>query len=273
MMPTLNILLALHEEEIRTLASQQLTRAGHRVVAVADGREAIKAAQQVRFDVVLLDEQMSITSGIDAARAFRQLASDSNPVPLLVAVTENATKQDRDRLRAAGFAEVLSKPFRVEALNEILPGLPARMMDVTAPDAPDGRDENPIEVLSRRVNGDQNLMRKLIASFLRDLPSRMSSLKLALQRGDAVEVGALAHALKGSVSIFGASQALTRSEELQNLGRKGDLEPAHRLLKSLQDDIAQLERKLRGYAQPAKVARRTKARKRARPRGTQRKRK
>jgi len=212
-MPTLTILLALDEEEIRTLASHQLMRAGHRVVGVGDGREAIKAAQQVRFDVVLLDEQMPVAGVIETARAFRQLSSDSNPVPLLVAVTSNASDQDRERLRAAGFDEVLTKPFRMEALSEILSRLSARTTDVSAPDAADGRDENPVEVLSRHVNGDKNLMQKLIASFLRDLPPRMISLKLALKRGDAAEVGSLAHALKGSVSIFGASQARARSEE------------------------------------------------------------
>ncbi len=272
-MPTLNILLALDQEEIRALASHQLTRAGHRVVGVADGREAIKAAQQVRFDVVLLDEHMPVISGADAARSFREQASESNPAPLLVALAGNASAQDRERLRTAGFDEVVGKPFCVEALNEILTGLPARATDVYAWDAPDGRDENPIEVLSRRVNGDGKLMRKLIASFLRDLTPRMKSLKHALKRGDAAEVGALAHALKGSVSIFGASQARARSEELQNLGRKGHLHPAHRLLRFLKDDIAQLERKLRGYARPAKSARHVKAKKRTRPRSTQRKRK
>ncbi|HXX44850.1 MAG TPA: response regulator [Candidatus Acidoferrales bacterium] len=272
-MPILNILLALDQEEIRTLASQQLTRAGHRVVAVADGREAIKAAQQVRFDVVLLDEDMPIMGGVDAARALGRLASDSNPVPLLVAVTGSATDQDCARLRAAGFDEVLSKPLRLEVLDKVLSRLPAHGTGATITEVPDGHDENPIKALSHRVNGDENLMRKLVASFLHDLPPRMSSLKLALKRGDAAEVGALAHALKGSVSIFGASEARARSEELQNLGRKGDLEPAHRLLKFLQDDIAQLERKLRRYTQPAKASRRARVSRRARPRGTQRKRK
>lgn len=268
----LSILLADDQEDLRTLTSHQLTRAGHRVVAVADGRDAIKAVQQVRFDVVLLDEQMPIVSGVDAARALRQQGSQSNPVPLLVAVTGNATDPDRERLRAAGFDAVLAKPFRLEALNEILAGLPALTPDeILKHDSAD--QDDPIAVLTGRVNSDEKLMRKLIASFLRDLPSRMNSLKQAIKRGDAAEVASLAHALKGSVSIFGASQASGKAEELQNLGRKGDLHLAHRLFEFLKDDVAKLERKLRGYAEPAKAARFVKASRRTRPRGAQRKRK
>ncbi len=271
--PSFNILLADDQEDIRALTSHQLTRAGHRVVAVADGREAISAAQQLRFDVVLLDEQMPVMSGVEAARAFRKQASASNPVPLLVALTGNTAAEDRARLRAAGFDVVLGKPFRLEALAEILSGLPAGATEAALLDGADDGEESPIEVLSRRVNGDKNLVRKLIASFLRDLPSRMNSMKRALIGGDAAKVGALAHALKGSVSIFGASQARARSEELQNLGRSGDLQPARTVFEFLKDDVAKLGQKLRRYTRPRKIARRAKASGRRRSRGRQRKRK
>jgi len=62
-------------------------------------------------------------------------------------------------------------------------------------------------------------------------------------------------------------QARARAEELQNFGRKGDLRPAHALFEFLKDDIAELERKLRGYARPTRPVRRF------RPRGARRKRK
>jgi CheY-like chemotaxis protein len=266
-LPTLNILIADDQEEIRTLTSHQLTRAGHRVVAVANGMEAVKAAQQVRFDVALLDEEMPVMGGVEAARGIRQQASESVPSPLLVAVTANATAQDRERLLAVGFDHVVGKPFRLEALDSIFAGVPANASETIHPHGSVAADEDPIDVLSRRVNGDRNLMRKLTASFLRDLPSRMNSLRRALKRGDAGEVGALAHALKGTVAIFGASQARARSEELQNLGRSGDLQPAHSVFESLQADVAQLERKLRGYAKPAKVVQRAKGRSRPQPSG------
>jgi len=166
---------------------------------------------------------------------------------------------------------VVGKPFRLEALDSILAGVPTAASEAIHPHGSEATDEDPIDVLSRRVNGDRNLMRKLTASFLRDLPSRMISLRRALKRGDAGEVGALAHALKGTVATFGASQARARSEELQNLGRSGDLQPAHSVFESLQADVAQLERKLRGYAKSAKAAQRAKGRSRPQPSDRRRK--
>jgi len=255
-MPTLNILLADAQEEVRALVSGQLTQAGHRVVAVANGREAVTAAQQVRFDVALLDEEMRVMDGIETARPFRKRRVDASRPRLLVAVTSNTTAQDRERLLAAGFDEVIGKPFRLETLEAILDRL-SRESSVARPEV-ETFEENPIDVLARRVNNDEKLMRKLITSFLRDLPSRMNSLASALKRGDTERVGSLAHALKGSVSIFGCSAARGRAEELQNLGRNGDLSAARGVLESLKDEVAKLERKLRRYAPPARPAPRAK---------------
>jgi len=259
-MPTLNILLADEQDEVRALTARQLAQAGHRVVAVANGKEAITAAQQIRFDVALLDEGMSAMDGIETARHFRQGKAEASRPRLLLAIAANTTA--RERFLAAGFDEVIGKPFRLEALEVILDRL-ARESSV-APSELETSEENPIDVLARRVNSDEKLMQRLVESFLRDLPSRMNSLGSALKSGDAEQVGSLAHALKGAVSIFGASAARGSAEELQNLGRNGDLSTAHGVFGSLKDEVAKLERKLRRYAQPPRPTSRARHGKRRR---------
>ena len=249
-MPTLNILLADEQEEVRALTARQLAQAGHRVVAVANGKEAVTAAQQIRFDVALLDEGMSATDGIETARHFRRGKAEASRPRLLLAITANTSVQERERLLAAGFDEVIGKPFGLEALEAIVDRL-SRESSI-APSEVETPEEDPIDVLARRVNSDEKLMRKLIASFLRDLPSRMNSLASALKRGSAEQVGSLAHALKGAVSIFGASAARGSAEELQNLGRNGDLSAGRDVFESLKGEVAKLEGKLRRYAQPAR---------------------
>jgi CheY-like chemotaxis protein len=259
---TLSILFADDQEEIRTLTTHQLVRSGHKVRAVASGKEALKAVQRGRFDVVLLDEEMPGMSGVEVARAVREQASGSRQPPLLVAVTANSTAQDRERLLAAGFDEVVGKPFRLEAFNVILDGLAAHACALRSSREVEVPEEDPVEALSQRVSGDKKLMKKLIHRFLCDLPSRMNSLRRAVRRGDAHGLATHAHALKGTVSIFGAAQARARSQELQDLGRNGELGPAQRVYELLKEDITKLEEKLKGYTQPTKAARRARGGKR-----------
>ena len=262
----LSILFADDQEEIRALTTHQLARFGHKVLAVASGKEAIKAVQRGGFDVVLLDEEMPAMSGVEVAQEIRERASGLSRPPLLVAVTANTAAQDRERLLAAGFDEVMGKPFRLEAFDAILDGLTANASALTIPREVEGPDEDPVEVLSHRVNGDKKLMRKMIHIFLCDLPSRMNSLRRALRRGDAHELATQAHALKGTVSIFGAPQARARSQQLQDLGRSGDVQPARRVYELLEQDIAKLEEKLKGYMPLAKAAGRSGRGKRPRTR-------
>jgi len=133
-------------------------------------------------------------------------------------------------------------------------------------------DTDPILVLSQRVNGDKQLMKQMINTFLHDLPGRLASLRKAVQRKDAPELATQAHALKGTLSIFGAPQAHARAQELQDLGRSGDLRRAGQVHDLLKEEIANLEENLRGYAQQASGAPRSKGAKPQRPAGNRHKR-
>jgi HPt (histidine-containing phosphotransfer) domain-containing protein len=99
-----------------------------------------------------------------------------------------------------------------------------------------------------RIGGDAQLLRRMIRTFLRDTPKRVNAIAAALRRNNAEELASLAHALKGSVSLFGAEPARKLAQDLQELGRAGDLSAAPTLLNSLLEEIANLLENLRGYA-------------------------
>lgn len=68
---SLNILVADDAPEIRQLVSIALRRHGHCVVGCANGLEAIAAAREGAFDVIVLDHHMPILDGVSAARTLR----------------------------------------------------------------------------------------------------------------------------------------------------------------------------------------------------------
>jgi signal transduction histidine kinase/HPt (histidine-containing phosphotransfer) domain-containing protein/ActR/RegA family two-component response regulator len=244
----LSILLADDQEDIRTLTTHQLHRSGHEVLAVADGQAALESARAKYFDVILLDEEMPGLNGVQVVNAIRELQKGEDRRSILVALTGNNTPEDKDRLLAAGFDSVLGKPFRMESLNAFLRD-PATAVDSGDTYQRRGDSLNAgLDTVLQRVGGDEKLLRQMIRTFLRETPARLAVIQKALVRKNGADLSASAHALKGSVSIFGALRAAQHTQSLQDLGRMGDFQEANRVFGFLQEEIAELQQNLRGYA-------------------------
>lgn len=243
----MRILLADDQKEIRLLTTHQLERSGHHVVAVANGQEVLDALRREPFDVILLDEDMPVMSGLQALRAIRNLEKELGP-KLLIAITGYNTEPDRQRLLQAGFDSVLGKPFRMETLDALLLQSPQGPRPEETVKEATGSEQTPIENLLDRLGGDEKLARKMIATFLRDTPPRMAAIQKALKKKDSEALVSLAHALKGSVSIFGAVAARDLAQKLQESGRAREFRELAQFYEHLKEEIAELEANLRGYA-------------------------
>ncbi len=108
---------------------------GHSADVVENGAEALRAIRERPYSLVLMDVQMPVMDGLEAARRIRtaQALGESgfHPGLRVVAMTANAMSEDRDACLAAGMDDFLAKPVRPESLREILsrylpPGHPAK---------------------------------------------------------------------------------------------------------------------------------------------------
>ena len=93
-----------------------LKQAGYRVDSVADGVEAVQAAQRHPYDLILMDVQLPIMNGIEATRRIRALDNPNASCPIL-AVTANAMRGDREEYMAAGMDDYIAKPIDLEELR------------------------------------------------------------------------------------------------------------------------------------------------------------
>jgi CheY-like chemotaxis protein len=98
------------------LAQIMLERAGHRVVAAADGAAAVAAVAAADFDLVLMDVQMPVMDGFEATRRIRGLADRRKAAVPIVAVTANALQGDIQRCLGTGMDGYVGKPFDRAAL-------------------------------------------------------------------------------------------------------------------------------------------------------------
>ena len=95
---------------------------GCRVDVVADGRQALAALAARQYDLVLMDCQMPEMDGYEATRAIRaeEAAAFSGARACIIALTAHAMEGDRALCLAAGMDDYLTKPFKLEALQEML---------------------------------------------------------------------------------------------------------------------------------------------------------
>lgn len=119
--PSLRILVAEDNEVNQRLILRLLQKRGHVVSLVENGRQAVSSFQQAEFDLVLMDFQMPVLSGLEAAaeiRAFEQ-AQQRKKTPI-VALTANAMEGDNEKGRQAGMDDYLSKPIDIQKLDTLL---------------------------------------------------------------------------------------------------------------------------------------------------------
>ncbi|WP_264213315.1 hybrid sensor histidine kinase/response regulator [Leisingera thetidis] len=112
------LLIAEDNDINRELLATMLRQEGHHVTAVPGGAEAVQAAGEERFDLILMDISMPQVDGIEALRRIRagQLAEGTD----IVALTAHAAAEDHARILQAGFAEVLTKPVNKAELADVI---------------------------------------------------------------------------------------------------------------------------------------------------------
>jgi two-component system, sensor histidine kinase and response regulator len=108
------------------LAVRLLEKRGHYVVVAGNGREALKALEKTRFDLVFMDVQMPEVDGLEATAVIREREKGSGMHQPIIALTAHAMKGDREKCLAGGMDGYLTKPIRPQELDAILEGYLSR---------------------------------------------------------------------------------------------------------------------------------------------------
>jgi signal transduction histidine kinase/DNA-binding response OmpR family regulator/putative methionine-R-sulfoxide reductase with GAF domain len=230
----LRILVAEDNVVNQRLAVRLVERQGHLAVVVGTGREALETLERERFDLVLMDVQMPDMDGLAATAAVREREirasrgdwvapagssfAAGRRIPI-VAVTAHAMKGDEERCLAAGMDGFVTKPIRpAELASTVERLLPREILPFTKP----ASVPVDLEAARRLAAGDEALRAEVAAMFVESSRRHQAELRDAVQATDCAAIEAIAHALKGSAAVVGATALQAVAAQLEALSRDGD---------------------------------------------------
>jgi PAS domain S-box-containing protein len=241
--------LLVDDSEINLMvASRLLELEGAQVTTAGNGADAVEiAAGRPDLQLVLMDIQMPVMDGLEAAQ--RILLRTGDGAPRLVALTAGNTVSERQRARESGFVEILSKPIDpeqlVQAIRRLLAIVPADAAGTMA--VPADRHWPDIEGIDaagarRRFGGDSAMFGKMLERLFA-LCDQAAALGAQLPR-DTRALADLMHQIKGSAATLAASALAESAARIETACRQGDDE----LVAPALDDFGRLARRLRRAA-------------------------
>ena len=225
------VLLAEDIEINQRVAVELLGGVGVTVDVASNGQEAVRKvlSASVPYDAVLLDLQMPVMDGYQAARAIRA-ESRFGDLPL-IAITADALAGVRDQCVAAGMNDYLTKPFEPATLFRALARWIRRSPDLElaeqgGPAAGEARLPG-LDVSGgiSRVAGNRTLYASLAGSFALGYADAAGRIERALREGDTSGALQLIHQVKGVAANLGAHEVARTAEELEATARGRALGP------------------------------------------------
>ena len=242
-LPRLRVLLADDNALNRFLAKTLLNQHGHSVTTVENGAQALEAAKEYCFDLVLMDVQMPIMDGITATRVIRDPNSGAlNPDVPIVAITAHALKGDRERFLRAGMNDYIGKPVNMESfyatISRVMQGRPAPEAEPAPGESePAGKSAFDRSTALDMLGGRADLMQRMDKIFLRDAPGEMEELKQHLRDDNWDEAKRLAHSIKGSARTVGAVRVGAQAEQMEFFCKQKDRASIDNKLKTLELEL------------------------------------
>ena len=113
----------------QSFIAQVLQNAGFQVECAQDGSSALSMVRKGGFDLVLMDIQLPIMSGLEATRIIRSRAIEGcDPDIPIIAITAYALRGDRERFIEDGFTDYISKPIDIDTLFKTMASALSRDM-------------------------------------------------------------------------------------------------------------------------------------------------
>ncbi len=235
-----NITVLVADDNVVNLkvACGMLTRLGYDSITAANGAETVTAVAAgmisgLRFGAILMDLHMPGMDGLEATRIIQQRFG--HEAPPIIALTADASIEDRERCAAAGMDDYLTKPLQVAELTRTMENWTAPKANAPRSPPPPAAAAQPLAEPSaqtvdftrlnefREFDPDLVTAREVVGLFITDAPARIDAIERAHEERNIARLGEAAHALKGSASNIGASALVAIASSIEQQATAGSL--------------------------------------------------
>ena len=244
-----HILLVEDHEINQQVASEILEQAGFYVSIANHGAEALTMLDKNDYDCVLMDVQMPVMDGFTATGKIRE-QERYNALPVL-AMTANATNEDREKSLAAGMNEHLAKPINPQLLFDALlrwiphaerdlpEGFESRSTETEALDIPELEGVNTEEGVAR-LGGKVSSYLRLLNKFADNQADAVARIRAELEANDREQAVRTAHTLKGVSGSIGAAALQESGQELEAILKRDGGNPEEALFEKAEAELARV---------------------------------
>jgi HPt (histidine-containing phosphotransfer) domain-containing protein len=163
-------------------------------------------------------------------------------------MTAHAMKGDRELCLEKGMDDYVSKPIQPKDLRA---GIGRQLGKVVLPQqegpsaaVADGKEVFDKRILLGRLDGDEELFKEIVKTFLDDAPLQVEKLKQALMEENLNQLEKQAHSLKGAAMNIGGNALQAIAFEVELSGKKGDLKRTQELIPRLEKEFTRLQKAL-----------------------------
>ncbi len=213
----IKILLAEDNNVNQMVAVRMLERLGYRADIVSNGKEAVEALSNIKYDLIFMDILMPEMDGLTACKKIKsELAL--NPAPVIIAMTANAMSGDQENYLKAGMDDYISKPVSLDELknkletwsnkiiNERLENLPLQMQKEISLKM---IDEKKITFLQDiKSEADLDFFREMLDIYIKEIPKNISFIRDAIFQNNSDHLRFYVHKLKGSSLTLGINEVM-----------------------------------------------------------------
>ena len=272
----LNVLCAEDGHTNRVIVQAFVQGLGHDVSFVENGLQAVQRCAEENFDLILMDGRMPVMDGLAAARAIRAGGIGEtwvlDPQIHMIALTANATGNDRDLCLEAGMDDFLSKPvderLLAQSLHRAVAALRARgrelrpVLDTMAmaggstaaldalfldgePDAASVDEAHAVladaaakaPLAAAPPPAVRSLSERLADAFRSETPRLLADLADAIAQRDHARAARIAHNIKGSAFYIHSEQMAEDAGSLEEACDRADDDAIATHWSALQESI------------------------------------
>ncbi len=195
----------------REIIESLLENYGLSPLMAENGAEAVAMATNRKFDLIFMDCQMPEMDGFEATSIIRQHYKDTEEKiqPVIIAMTANVMKGDREKCLAAGMDDYLGKPLKEHELETILLRWISKDRISRDPVRNPRRENIPVldkDILEGLRAATKDKFLNIVQLFITNGTTLMETLKTAVSEGNTAEIKRAAHALKSTTGQMGAAR-------------------------------------------------------------------